>query len=191
MNTQQLEEALRQAQAGQARGYEALLSTYKSRLYGYFLRATGKHHLAEDLLGEMILRLVRTLKRYNHQGRFEPWLFRIAANLVRDHFRRGKVRPRLISLSAGTETGRALAGEIADKTPGVDAGMLRSEASVEIRDALAQLDKATSEMILLRYFGELSFGEIAKHFDCPIGTALAKVHRGMKQLRAKLANGEP
>ena len=84
MNPQQLRDTIEKAQAGDAQAYEGLLAAYQSRLYGYFYRATSVHHDAEDLLGELVLRLVRTLPRYDHIGRFEPWLFRMAANLVRD-----------------------------------------------------------------------------------------------------------
>ena len=188
MDANELRDAIIQAQAGEANGFDALLTTYKSRLYGFFLRATGKHHDAEDLLGEMILRLVRTLKHYDHKGRFEPWLFRIAANLVRDRFRRSKTRPEAISLSIGSENGRSLAGEIADVSPAVDRDILDEEISGRLREALSQLDETTREMVLLRYFGELSFKEIARQFDCPLGTALAKVHRGLKTLRTGLEN---
>ena len=183
MDANELRDAIIQAQAGQADGFEALLNAYKSRLYGFFLRATGKHHDAEDLLGEMILRLVRTLKKYDHKGRFEPWLFRIAANLVRDRFRRSKTKPKAVSLSIGNENGRSLADEIADASPAVDRDILAEEISESLHDALAKLDETTREMVLLRYFGELSFKEIAQEFDCPLGTALAKVHRGLKTMR--------
>ncbi len=186
MNTNELRDAINQAQAGDAGGFEALLSAYNSRLYGFFLRATGKHHDAEDLLGEMILKLVRTLKHYDHTGRFEPWLFRIAANMVRDRFRRSKTRPDAISLSIGSEAGRDLAGEIADANPDVGHDLLTKEAAGQLGQALANLDETSREMILLRYFGELSFKEIAQQFDCPVGTALAKVHRGLKALRTGL-----
>lgn len=188
MDANELRDAIIQAQAGDADGFEALLTAYKSRLYGFFLRATGKHHDTEDLLGEMILRLVRTLKNYDHKGRFEPWLFRIAANLVRDRFRRSKTRPEAISLSIGNENGRSLAGEIADVNPAVDRGVLAEETSKALQEALAKLDETTREMVLLRYFGELSFKEIAREFDCPLGTALARVHRGLKTLRRGLEN---
>ena len=88
MDPERLQRAISGAQAGRPEAYRALLEAYWPRLYGYFLRATGNHHDAEDLLGDLGLRMVRQLKSYREQGRFDHWLFRIAANMVRDRIRR-------------------------------------------------------------------------------------------------------
>ena len=97
---------------------------YGPRLYGYFYRATGHHHDAEDLLGEMTLKLVRQLEKYDDRGRFEPWLFRIAANMVRDRIRRLKVRPRNVSLSVEDASGRKLSDRLGADDQHVDVNLL-------------------------------------------------------------------
>ncbi|MBL7132843.1 MAG: sigma-70 family RNA polymerase sigma factor [Phycisphaerae bacterium] len=183
MDAEQLRAAIASAQAGEAEGYQALLDGYGSRLFGYFIRATGNSHDAEDMLSELMLRLVRQLGRYDHRGRFEPWLFRIAANMVRDRIRRRKVRPTPVSLSAESSGGAAVVDGLAGQVASVDAGLLAGESSAELQAALDGLDAATREMVLLRYFGELSFKELSKMFECPIGTVLARVHRGLRTLR--------
>jgi len=183
MEPERLREVIASAQVGEAAGFEALLSAYGSRLYGYFLRATGRHHDAEDLLGEIMLRLVRQLKNYDEKGRFEPWLFRVAANLVRDRIRRGKARPTPLSLSIESDSGRALADQVPGDVPAVESGVLAAEASAQLEEALARLDARTREMILLRHFGQMSFREIADICECPVGTVLARVHRGLRTLR--------
>lgn len=183
MQPERLREVIASARAGEAAGFEALLSAYGPRLYGYFLRATGRHHDAEDLLGEIMLRLVRRLKSYDEKGRFEPWLFRIAANLVRDRIRRRKARPAALSLSIESDSGRALADNVAADWPAIDSGVLAQEASAALDQALAKLDPRTREMILLRHFGRMGFREIADICQCPIGTVLARVHRGLRTLR--------
>lgn len=174
---------IHKAQSGDSDALAELFSAYKSRLFGYFFRATGNRHDADDLLSEVALRLVRTLSRYRHQGRFEPWLFRMAANLVRDRIRRKKTRPNLASLSATDEDGNSMAQRVEGAIPAVDANMLAGESREELQAALSQLDDTTREMILLRHFADMSFKEIAQQFDCPLGTALAKVHRGLKALK--------
>lgn len=178
------------AKAGSPEGFESLVDAYAPRLYGYFLRATGNRHDAEDLLGELMLRLVRTLGSYDERGRFEPWLFRIAANLVRDRIRRYKARPRNISLALESPDGQAYADAIPGPAAPVDGKLLQDEAAEAVHEALQTLDESTRQMILLRHFAEMSFAEIARAMDCPIGTALAKVHRGLKQLRGKLEAAE-
>ena len=106
MDQQQLREIIASAKSGDAEGYEALLEAYGPRLYGYFLRATRSHHDAEDLLSELMLRLVRRMKSYDERGRFDQWLFRIAANMVRDRIRRIKARPSVASLTSQADQER-------------------------------------------------------------------------------------
>ena len=184
MDPEQLTETIAAAKAGSAEDFDALLGAYGPRLYGYFLRATGHCQDAEDLLGDMSLKLVRRLGSYDERGRFEPWLFRIAANMVRDRIRRTRSRPRTVSLSADDADGRSLADVLSEAgRPPIETGLLAQEASQELRGALATLDEITREMVLMRFFGEVSFRELAEAFDCPLGTVLAKVHRGLKALR--------
>lgn len=186
MNTEQLRETIAQAQNGDARAYQELLAGFGPRLYGYFYRATGRHHDAEDLLGELTLRLVRTLQTYRDQGRFEPWLFRIAANMVRDRIRRKKTRPQPASLSVEDDQGRTMADALPAAPRRVDEDVLAAEMSATLEEALQTLDDATRQMVLLRHFGDMSFRDIAETFQCPLGTALAKVHRGLQKLRHEL-----
>jgi RNA polymerase sigma factor (sigma-70 family) len=170
MESERLRTVVASAKAGDAEAFGTLLDTYGPRLYGYFLRATGRHHDAEDLLGELMLRLVSKIEGYDDRGRFEPWVFRIAANMVRDRIRRTKAKPPPTSLSIESGTGAALAERVTAETEQVDAG-------------LDKLDATTRQMILLRHFGQMSFREIAEVFECPLGTALARVHRGLRALR--------
>ena len=183
MEKQPLREIVAAAQGGSSEAYGLLIDRYGRRLYGYFYRATGSHHDAEDLLSELLVRLVRRLESYDDRGRFEPWLFRIAANMVRDRIRRFKTKPRPASLSQDDATGTAMVDRLEGDHPGVDAGALAAEASEELQRALEKLDETTRQMILLRHFAEMSFKEIAAVFDAPLGTVLARVHRGIKSLR--------
>ncbi len=183
MEPQEHPDTIARAKRGEPAAYEALLAEYGPRLYGYFLRTTGHHHDAEDLLAELSLRVVRTLERYDERGRLEPWLFRIAANLVRDRIRRRKTRGLLVSLASEDSDGGSLADRIPADGPAVGTAMRIEEAGHRVRQALAKLDDGTREMILLRHFGELSYKEIAAMCGCPTGTVLAKVHRGLKKLR--------
>ena len=170
------------AKAGDPAGYVAILDAYGPRLYAYFLRATGSHHDAEDLLSDLMFRLLRRLKGYDERGRFESWLFRIAANMVRDRIRRIRAAPAVLSLSAKNDAGQTLAEGISgDAAP--DEAMLAAEANDRLNAALAKLDEPTRRMILLRHYGRMCFRELADLFDCPLGTALARVHRGLRTLR--------
>lgn len=190
MDPTRLRAIIRSAQAGEASGFQDLLEAYGPRLYGYFYRATGSHHDSEDLLGEMGLRLVRTLKSYDDRGRFEPWLFRIAANIIRDRIRRSKAAPGRVSLSFESEQGQALADDLPGESPAVEDEMLAAESSIRLQEALDKLDDVTRQIILLRHFARMSFKELARMFECPMGTVLARVHRGHRMLRKLLTARE-
>jgi RNA polymerase sigma-70 factor (ECF subfamily) len=183
MEPRRLPEVIAQAQAGQAWAFEALLEAYGPRLYGYFFRALGNHHDAEDLLGEMTLKLVARLATYDDRGKFEPWLFRIAANLVRDRIRRLRANPSPASLSIEDDSGGSLGDRLAGESEPADKGLVEGEAHGELAEAMNKLDELTRQMIVLRHYGELSYREIADICDCPVGTVLARVHRGLKALR--------
>jgi RNA polymerase sigma-70 factor, ECF subfamily len=190
MEPEQLRAVILAAQTGDSGAYRELLEAYGRRLYGYFLRATNSHHDAEDLLGEMMLRLVSKLERYDDRGRFEPWLFRIAANMVRDRIRRAKSNPAPTSLTGDSRSGPGLADQILADGGEVDTGLLAEEASAQLQAALMKLDEPTRDMILLRHFGQMSYKEIADLFRCPLGTALARVHRGLKALRRMMGKAD-
>jgi RNA polymerase sigma-70 factor (ECF subfamily) len=188
MDQQQLRETVAAAKHGNAEAYRTLLDAYGPRLFGYFLRATRSHQEAEDLLGELMLRLVQRLATYDERGRFDQWLFRIAANMVRDRIRRIRAAPRSISMSADGREPVPLADMLPADVPSVDAGMLGEETSDRLQKALNRLDETTRQMILLRHIGQLSFKELADLFQCPLGTALARVHRGMRALREYMSD---
>ncbi|KPK85804.1 MAG: hypothetical protein AMJ81_02610 [Phycisphaerae bacterium SM23_33] len=191
MDPQRLRATIRAARAGREEAYQEILAAFGPRLYGYFVRATGSRHDAEDLLGEVMLRLVGRLPEYDEKGRFEQWVFRIASNLVRDRIRRAKVRPMTSSLEAESPGGGVLGETICGRGRPAEAGLRHEEVSQALNEALERLDEPSRQMVLLRHFAEMSFREIAEIFQCPIGTVLAKVHRALKALRTVLeANDE-
>ena len=131
------------------------------------------------------MRLLENIGQYTEENRFEHWLFRIAANLVRDRYRR-----RARQNAAWTK----LAGGGAEmETPAAERPDERAQAAEEydrLNQALEQLGETDRQIIMLRHYGGLSFKEIAEIYQMPIGTALSKVHRGLKQLREILTGNE-
>ena len=90
MDADQIADLIARAQQRDPAAFDAIVQAYSVRLYGYFYRLTGVSHDAEDLLQELFVRLVRRIGEYQHDGRFDAWLFQIATNLVRDRLRRAK-----------------------------------------------------------------------------------------------------
>ena len=184
METAQLADLIRRARDRDPAAFDAIVETYSTRLYGYFYRLTGSRHDAEDLLQELFVRVVRTIDRYEHDGRFEAWLFRIATNLVRDRVRRIK-RSGGIGHPIRSDGGESdPLDEVADddgEAPGE--AMDRSDRLDRLQRAIDQLPEAEREVILLRHFSQMPFKEVADLMGTPLGTALARGHRGLARLR--------
>lgn len=190
MDDSDLAKLIRRAQERDPEAFDALVETYSPRLYGYLYRLTSHRDDADELLQEVFVRVVRNIERYAHDGRFEAWLFRIATNLVRDNVRRKKRRPAMNASDhfAGNGEDESTGGLLESNTP--DDGSMRPEARLETAEdvdrlqvALTKLPEKEREVIMLRHFSEMSFKEIAEATGTPIGTALARAHRGLAKLR--------
>ncbi|NOT01265.1 MAG: sigma-70 family RNA polymerase sigma factor [Phycisphaerales bacterium] len=174
------------AKARDVEALDALIDHFGPRIFGFLFRLTGSRHDAEEMLQDVFVRLVRNIGRYEHDGQFEAWLFRIAGNLVRDRVRRLRRRPAMVSIDESSG-GDSHAVEIIAARPttgGGDAEADRHEKMDKLQSALTQLPDAEREVVLLRHFSQMSFAEIAAAMDTPLGTALARAHRGLNKLRA-------
>lgn len=181
---------IERARSRDAGAFDELVARYAPRLYGYFYRLTGSRHAAEDLLGELFVRLVRTIGEYRHDGRFDAWLFRIATNLARDRLRRARVA-REVQAEAGTDECEGLLDRKADARETGPLELLSTAEQIDrLQRAMASLPQPEREVILLRHFSEMSFKEIAELMGTPLGTALARAHRGLARLREMMGEAD-
>jgi len=189
MDTDQIADLIARAQQQDPAAFDALVQAYSTRLYGYFYRLTGARHDAEDLLQELFVRLVRRIGEYQHEGRFDAWLFRIATNLVRDSLRRAKKAPVVgQEPSPGGLENAALDQQPDRMGPDPSEVVHRAEQVDQLQQAIGELPEAEREVILLRHFSQMTFREIAALMGTPLGTALARAHRGLIRLRELMAN---
>ena len=164
---------------GDSPDVERLLVSFAPRVYGLLLRMVGRPDVAEDLMQETLLRAFRSRGTYRPEGKFRAWIFRIAVNLARDWIRR-RPRQRAFALGDdGDETSAPLT-PAADSPPDADA--LRRERARWVEQALARLPNADREVLLMRYYGDLTFKAIAQATGEPLGTVLARAHRALKKL---------
>lgn len=192
MDDAALAQIIRSAQRGEPVAFDRLVELFAPRIAGFLYRMTGSRQDSEDLAQEVFLRLVRMIGVYEHDGRFEPWLFRIAANLARDRIRRAARTPGFIGESDSAGRGGNGGGRLRELPAGpaaVDAGLVLTEELDELDAALAQLPETEREVIMLRHFSEMSFKEIAAMTGTPLGTALARAHRGLTHLREIMSGG--
>lgn len=193
MDSEQLAEVIARARRQEPTAFDVLINSYSSRLYGYFYRVTGSRHDAEDLLQEVFVRLVRMIGNYQHDGRFDGWLFRIATNLLRDRVRKSRRgRQSFVESSQMGESDDAplLSQRLGRGESDPSSAMQRAEDVDRLQWAIDQLPEAEREVVMLRHFSELSFREIAELMHTPLGTALARAHRGLGRLRELMEQPE-
>ncbi|MBL7139636.1 MAG: RNA polymerase sigma factor [Planctomycetes bacterium] len=158
---------------GDTENVERLLVSFAPRVYGLLLHMVGRRDVAEDLMQETMLRAFRSLDTYQPEGKFRAWIFRIASNQARDWIRR-----------QGREVNRDVDGVdppvAAEADP--DAGAIARERARRVEQAMARLAAPDREVLLMRYYGDLTFKNIAQATGEPLGTVLARAHRALKKL---------
>jgi RNA polymerase sigma-70 factor (ECF subfamily) len=153
--------------------FSQLVDIYSSRMYGYFYRLTGSRDVSDELLSELFVKLVERIGQYRG-GSFNSWIFRVASNIFYDHLRQKQRQQGLIEEHIKRlEEDRPMTGD-------TDGG---GEEADRLQRQIGRLDEQTREVIMLRFYSDMSFKEIAEMRGEPIGTTISKVHRGLKKLR--------
>jgi RNA polymerase sigma-70 factor (ECF subfamily) len=156
---------------GDSNCFSQIVDIYASRCYGYFYRLTGNNDLSDELLSKLFVKLVEKIASYK-SGSFDGWIFKIASNIFHDYLRIKQRRKKLLDFQK-----KELELEITEPKQS------DNEQIDNLEIQLRRLDTDTRELIMLRFYSELSFKEIAAMRSEPIGTTLAKLHRGLKKLR--------
>ena len=161
--------------SGDAESFSELVDIYANRLYGYFYRLTGNRTTSDDLLSELFVKLVEKIGSFRG-GSFESWLFKTASNIFYDYLRDKQRQKKMFEdqkerfESEMTEIRQTDNGKIDD-----------------LQIQLGKLDMDTRDLIMLRFYSQASFKEIAAMRSEPIGTTLSKLHRGLKKLREMMS----
>ncbi len=143
---------------------------------GYLLGVVRRPDVADDLTQDVFCRAWQARDGYREQGTARAYLLRIADRLACDWFRRR--RPEQ-TLDQETWNQRGPAGPESDPA----AEITLREAGAELKAALGRLSEPQRRVLLLRYYGQMSFAEIAQVMGCPLNTTLSHCHRGLEALR--------
>jgi RNA polymerase sigma-70 factor (ECF subfamily) len=169
-----LVELLRQ---GQAAAGETLVKRYCQPLLRYLQRIVGSDHLAEELHQQTWLSVLDHIDKFDQSsssGGFKAWVFRIATNKANDHWRAtGRERSAKEGLKLVTDESMPDAGHRLEGT----------EQEQKLRRAVDKLPEAQRQVLMLRYYSNLKFIEIAEMMGCPLNTALGRMHKAVLKLR--------
>jgi RNA polymerase sigma-70 factor (ECF subfamily) len=171
---------MQRLRGGSVASGEELARRYHPSLLRYLQRLTGSDHVAEELHQQTWLSVLEHSGKFDvssSAGGFKAWLFRIATNKAHDHWR-----------SAGRERsakqGLKLVGE--EHFAAADHRLEGTEQQEKLRLAIAELPDPQREVLMLRYYSNLKFVEIAEIVGCPLNTALGRMHKAMLKLREKM-----
>lgn len=162
---------------------DQLIELYQHRLMRYLLFLTGKREVSEDLFQETWMRVLLRGAQYNGKARFDTWLFTIARNLVIDLSRK-RTMASLDEMSDSKEDDRPF--EVAMSGPSPLEQLEERENCAEVGEVLLKLEPNYREVLVLRFYEELSLEEIAGVTHAPLSTVKSRLYRGLAALKPEM-----
>jgi RNA polymerase sigma factor (sigma-70 family) len=173
--------------AGEEAGLVELLRRYQAKIYTSIYLLVKDEYLAEDIFQDAFIKVINTLRagKYNEEGKFLPWVTRIAHNLVIDHFRREKRAP-MINNGDDFDIFEVL-GNYDEST---EDRLVREQTYKDLKNLIQLLPSEQKEVLIMRHFGDMSFKEIADVTDVSINTALGRMRYALNNLRKMMQSKE-
>lgn len=170
-------------QQGNEEAFKVLLYRHKSKIYSAIYFIVKDRYVAEDLLQETFIKAVHTIRsgRYNEEGKFLPWVSRIAHNLAIDHFRREKRYPEVV-----LEDGSRVFDSMEFSEESFEAKQMKEDTWARLRDLVKALPAEQKEVLIMRHYMNMSFQEIADRTGVSINTALGRMRYALINLRKKM-----
>lgn len=173
------ETLLGRARRGDRKALEALLAEARPRALAVALRVLHHPDDAEDAVQDAFVKVCRHVTRFEGRAAFSTWLHRIVVNTSLDLLRRHEARAERLTDDDGEDEARIPVG-VQEETPEDDLG--RGERAVAVRAALQVLSPVHREALVLREFDDRSYGEIARHTRCPVGTVMSRLFHARRKI---------
>jgi RNA polymerase sigma-70 factor (ECF subfamily) len=157
-----------------------LIERHQSKIYGFIYSKIADRDITDDVFQDTFIKVIKTLKSnsYNEEGKFLPWVMRIAHNLVVDHFRRNKKMP----MHRETEE-YSIFSYMTDNSMNVEGRMITDQVEDDLRRLLDELPADQKEVLVMRMYQDMSFKEIAESTGVSINTALGRMRYALMNLR--------
>ena len=167
--------------AGNKEAISQLINRHRERVYDYIRMMVKDGELADDIFQETFIKVVRVIDegRYKESGRFLSWVMRIAHNQVIDHFRAEKQNPNINESNAGYD----IIGSQRLTESSIEERLVGEQIEADLRRLVEELPEEQREVVRLRYYGSMSFKEIADHTGVSINTALGRMRYALINLR--------
>ena len=174
--------------SGNEKAFAKLVQRHKSKVYTTIYLIVKDTYIAEDLMQDTFIKAVETLKsgRYNEEGKFLPWIVRIAHNLAIDYFRRDKRYPTVVF-----EDGTSVFNTLDFAEDSIESTQIRQETHEHLRELIQRLPESQRQVLIMRHYEDMSFQEIADSTGVSINTALGRMRYALINLRKQLSNRVP
>ena len=165
---------------GDEKSLELLISRHKQKIFGFVYSKVFNKQLSEDIFQDTFIKVIRTLKKgnYREDGKFLPWVLRIAHNLVIDHFRKIKRIPRVERTDAFD-----IFTVFGDDSANIEATLIQTELHQQLTEMIKELPQEQKEVLVFRIYNELSFKEISEKTGVSINTVLGRMRYALINLR--------
>ena len=166
--------------SGNEAALETLIKRHQSRIFGFIYSKVGDRDLADDIFQDTFIKVIRTLKSnaYNEEGKFLPWVMRIAHNLIVDHFRHNKKMP----LYRETEE-CSIFSIMTDDSLTIENKLIADQVTKDLRQLVEELPADQKEVLMMRLYQDMSFKEISEATGVSINTALGRMRYAVINLR--------
>ena len=168
-----------------------LLQRHQTKVYSTIYYLVKDEALAQDIFQDTWIKVINTLKsgRYNEEGKFLPWVTRIAHNLVIDHFRRNK-RIDMVDGTSEDEDGEHLIDRLGHCDESHEDLLMKQQSVADLQKMILLLPEEQKEVLLMRHYGDMSFKEISDITGVSINTALGRMRYALNNLRRMIQEKE-
>lgn len=174
--------------SGDDTAFEALLLKYKNKIYTSIYVIVKDHEVADDVFQDTFIKVLDKLKaeKYNEEGKFLPWVLRIAHNLCMDHFRKNQKE----KIVANDNPEYDILDNIASENDQKEDQIIADENHIDIAKYLELLPDEQREVVVLRHYYDYSFKEIAEMTGTNLNTALGRMRYALINLRKLIQKGK-
>lgn len=165
---------------GKETALETLINKYNQKILSFIYSKVLDRDVAEDIFQDTFIKVIKTLKRgsYSEEGKFLPWVMRIAHNLIIDYFRKNKRMPKF----EGNDDFNIFA-VIKDDKMNIETQMIRDQIDSDLSYLVQELPEDQREVLIMRIYKDMSFKEIAENTDVSINTALGRMRYALINIR--------
>ena len=166
--------------SGDESALASLIERHQSKIFGFIYSKVNDRDLSDDIFQDTFIKVIKTLKSqsYNEEGKFLPWVMRIAHNLVVDHFRKAKKMP----YQRETEE-YSIFNYMTDNSLNIEGQIISEQVESDLAKLLDELPADQKEVLVMRMYQDLSFKEIADLTGVSINTALGRMRYALLNLR--------